>query len=82
MYKKYKNISKIYNKKFSYKKDERSFFEYNNDYSVDVGENCKDSYKKCGILNTEGRILCLPNDEECPLNDFVIAHTNKESDYN
>ena len=77
-----KNISKIYNKKFSYIKDERSFFEYNKDYSVGAGENCKDSYKKCGILNTEGRILCLPNNEECPLNDFVIAHINKDSDYN
>lgn len=76
-----KKISKIYNKKFSYIKDERSFFEYNNDYSVGAGENCKDSYKKCGILNTEGKILCLPNNEECPLNDFVIAHSNKDSDY-
>ena len=33
----------------------------------------KDSEKKCGILNSNGRILCLLKEENCPLNDFFIS---------
>ena len=76
-----KNITKIYSTQFFHKIDEKSFIEYARDYSVPNGENCKDNYKKCGILNTEGRILCLPNEEDCPLNDFVLSDSNKDSEY-
>ena len=76
-----KNITKIYSTQFFQKIDNKSFIEYAKDYSVPNGENCKDNYKKCGLLNIEGRVLCLPNDEDCPLNDFVISDSNKDSDY-
>jgi len=76
-----KNITKIYSKQFYYLKDEKSFIEYSKKYSVSNGENCKDNYKKCGILNTEGRILCLPNKEDCPLNDFVISEVDNDPNY-
>lgn len=76
-----KNITKIYSTQFFQKIDDKSFIEYAKDYSVPNGENCKDNYKKCGLLNIEGRVLCLPNDEDCPLNDFVISDSNKDSDY-
>lgn len=75
------NISKIYSKNFYYLVNNKSFLEYYKDYSVPSGENCKDSYKKCGILNTEGRILCLPNDEDCPLNDFAISDIDDDPNY-
>lgn len=51
------------------------------DYSVAEGENCKKNYKKCGILNNKGRILCLPEEEECPLNGFAISENIDDSKY-
>ena len=38
-----------------------------------MGENCQHGYKKCGILDSNNNILCLPMNEECPLNDFKIS---------
>ena len=39
------------------------------------------NYKKCGILNNKGRILCLPEEEECPLNGFAISENIDDSKY-
>lgn len=75
------NITKIYNNYFIYNKDKRTYFDYNKDYTVAEGENCKENYKKCGIFNSLGRILCLPNDEECPLNDFYISSNSDDVNY-
>ena len=75
------NISKIYNNFFFYDKDERTYFDYLKQYSVNSGENCKENYKKCGILNSKGKILCLPNDEDCPLNGFGISKDSYDSNY-
>ena len=46
---------------------------YNN--SVSKEEQCEDGYKQCGILDTVGNILCLPNDSECPINDIIITNS-------
>lgn len=59
--------------------DNRTYYDYIKDYSVAEGENCKINYKKCGILNNKGRILCLPEEEECPLNGFAISSNNEDS---
>ena len=67
------NISKIYGYYFIYSNDNRNYFDYLNSYSVPEGESCKDNLKKCGILNSDGRILCIPIGENCPLNDFFIS---------
>ena len=37
---------------------------------------CEADYKKCGILDTYQNILCIPNDEECPINNIVVLHNN------
>lgn len=76
-----RNISRIYQNFFIYDKDERNYFDYKNNYTVASGENCKSNYKKCGIFNNDGRILCLPNDEECPLNDFAISDIISDPNY-
>lgn len=71
-----KNISKIYGNYFVYLYDNRSYFDYLNNYSVEEGKSCKEGDKKCGILNSNGRILCLPKNGICPLNGFFISNTN------
>ena len=76
-----KNISKIYQNYFLFKNDSRNYFDYLKDFSVEKDEECKTNYKKCGILNTDGRILCLPNEENCPLNSFAISTINNDPNY-
>ena len=73
------NITKIYNHYFVYKKDERTYFDYLKEYTVNSGESCKDNYKKCGIFNSKGKILCLPNEEDCPLNGFAISEFDNKN---
>ena len=75
------NISKIYQHYFIYKKDERTYFDYLTDFTVKAGENCKEKYKQCGIFNSQERILCLPNEEECPLNGFGISSEPSDPNY-
>ena len=76
-----KNITKIYGNHFIYKNDNRNYFDYLNNYSVAEDEDCQSDYKKCGILNSEGRILCLKNEEECPLNGFAISNIKNDEKY-
>ena len=41
--------------------------------------NCEENYKKCGILDTYGNTMCIPNGDECPINEIII---DEESKYN
>ena len=36
------------------------------------GKECEKDYKKCGILDSLGNILCIPENETCPINDIKI----------
>ena len=45
------------------------------------GNNCPVNFKKCGILDSAERILCLLNDEAYPLNGFGISNSNPDSNY-
>ena len=65
-------INKIFNNKFFYEKSNKTYFDYLK-ISAKEGENCKENYKKCGLLDSNKNILCLPIDEECPLNDIKIS---------
>jgi len=38
---------------------------------------CGENYKKCGILDSMGNIMCIPNEDQCPINDLIV-----ESRYN
>lgn len=51
------------------------------DFSVNPGKNCKENYKKCGIFNKNWVILCLPKEQECPLNGFGISNNSLEPNY-
>ena len=46
---------------------------------IKQNENCKENYKSCGIIDTLNQILCVKNEENCPLKDI---HFGKNSDLN
>ena len=35
------------------------------------GTKCEENYKKCGILDTMGNIMCIPETDECPINEII-----------
>ena len=41
--------------------------------SVKEGEECKEGYKKCGILDSMNNIACMPKNDMCPINYLVIT---------
>ena len=41
--------------------------------SVLKDEDCQNGYKKCGKLDEMDNYLCIPNDEDCPINDIIIT---------
>ena len=65
-------INKIFQSNFFYEKANMTYFDFLKT-SVKESENCEYDYKKCGILDSNGNVLCMPKGEECPLNDFKIS---------
>ena len=76
-----------------FQKDKSSYKLIN--YKYDQEENCGEGYQKCGHINKEiaaedknlHKILCIKNEEECPLNFIVITndtspYENSTEDYN
>ena len=47
------------------------FYFLNN--SVREKESCKEGFKKCGKLDDYDNYLCLPINEECPINDIISS---------
>ena len=41
------------------------------------GKYCEVNYKKCGILDTYGNIMCIPKEDECPINDIIVDFLQK-----
>ena len=39
---------------------------------VHSGEKCEEHYKKCGILDSLGNIMCIPENETCPINELKV----------
>ena len=46
--------------------------------SVLENEECQKGYKKCGKLDDMGNYLCLPENEECPINDIIFSDHPRE----
>ncbi len=64
-----------------YKWDGNSFcvkrnIEYNYEYylrnSVEYDSECEIGFKKCGILDTNNRKLCVEENNDCPINKMII----------
>ena len=45
--------------------------------SVSKDEDCQNGYKKCGKLDEMDNYLCIPNNEDCPINDIVISNRER-----
>ena len=71
-----KNFTKIFGHKFFYNGKDRNYFDYKNKYSVASGQSCPANTRQCGILDSSGRILCLPSGEDCPINGFSITSSS------
>ena len=76
-----KIFTKIFQNKFFYNGKDKNYFDYKNNYTVSPGNNCFNNYKKCGILDQAGNILCLPDNEDCPLNGFWISDIASDPEY-
>ena len=78
-------ISKLYNN--SVCKSKNNYYQYHDLLTFkNDDQTCKNGYKKCGILDTFGNILCFP--EVCPINNIYhsiysyTSYNNIEIDTN
>ena len=75
-------IEKWKNTKLFYRRGNKDIRTYYWDYynsSVEAGHNCSELgevYKPCGILDSLNNILCLPENENCPINDIQINNNS------
>ena len=61
---------------FTYLGDTGIYYAYKSKYNYAYllehsGSSCEAHYKKCGILDTMKNIMCLPETDECPINDVL-----------
>ena len=48
-----------------------------------IAEECSSGYHKCGKLDSLGRLLCLKDGEDCPINKIVFDTSSQSpTDYN
>ena len=45
-----------------------------------IDGKCKEGYKKCGILDTIGNILCIDNKFDCPINKLIVDLYSKQDE--
>ena len=81
-----RKISILYNNRICKSKSFQYDYEYllrnsipSNDYQG-IPNECISDFKKCGYLDTKGHILCLPKDNDCPINMIEVSPENR--DYN
>ena len=43
--------------------------------------NCEINFKQCGILDTYGNIMCIQENESCPINEIIIDLEDKYEEY-
>jgi membrane protein YdbS with pleckstrin-like domain len=48
---------------------------------IKQNENCKENYKSCGIIDTLNQILCVKNEENCPLKDIQFGKNSDTNSY-
>ena len=64
---------------------EGNIISYNKNYESllkDSNKDCeKNNYKKCGILDTLGNIMCIPKEDTCPINSIIVDLKSKENEY-
>ena len=61
-----------------------TYNKYNHNYESllkNSGKECEENYKKCGILDTYGNIMCIPEGDECPINEMIVDSFSKKDEY-
>ena len=43
--------------------------------------SCEVNFKRCGILDTYGNIMCIQENESCPINDIIVDSKEKKYEY-
>ena len=62
--------------------DTNANYKYSYSYLLQhSGKYCEVNYKKCGILDTYGNIMCIPIDDECPINEMIVDSFSKKDQY-
>ena len=56
-------------------------YEYLLQHSTTGAGKCEQNFKKCGILDTYGNIICLPDTDSCPINEIIIDVEENEEQY-
>ena len=74
------NNNKIYpilevndNSNISYNKNYQYLLEHSS------RSTCSGNYKKCGILDSMGNIMCIPNEDTCPINNLIIDSRDNQT---
>ena len=44
-------------------------------------KKCEENYQKCGVLDTYGNIMCIPINEDCPINDIKVDLSSNIDEY-
>ena len=60
----------------TYTPSTKTYQEYRKD-AVKKGEQCKEGYKQCGILDSLNNTMCISLDEQCPINAIYITNEEK-----
>ena len=58
------------------------FYKYDYSYLLEHSHKpCEENHKKCGNLDSLGNIMCIPENDDCPINDVKIDLTSKSNEY-
>ena len=64
---------------------DNNIIKYNQNYESllkNSYKNCKkENFKKCGILDTYGNEMCIPDEDECPINEMIVDLASKINEY-
>ena len=75
------DIELINGKHFCYDKSKTYRDLLYNGQIIKENEQCKENYKSCGIIDTLNQILCVKNEENCPLKDIHFGQNDDLTKY-
>ena len=70
-------IKHLFKDKYFYIENKNRDYNYYTSYLINKNSSCPIKTKKCGIFDTINNILCLPIEEECPINHIVFNEKDK-----
>ena len=64
-------------------KEENITLDMNYEYLLNhsTKDKCEKGFKKCGILDTYGNIMCISSEFPCPINEIIIDDEIKKNEY-